>query len=317
MDFLILLGGLVMIIAGANFLVDGASSVAKKFNISNLVIGLTVVAFGTSAPELTVSIYSALQGESDIALGNAIGSNIFNVLFILGLTAIIYPLKVNSSTVWKEIPLSLLAAIMIMVFASDALIDQASTSVVSRADGIALLGFMSIFLFYTFESARKQSADELHNTVVLRPVWLSVLMVVGGLVLLVGGGKLLVDGAVSIALGLGVSKSVIGLTIVSIGTSVPELATSIVAAYKKNADIAVGNVVGSNIFNIFFILGASSTIQPLAVGNITPIDLGVCVLVSLVLFLFAYNRKVSRLEGVLLMLGYVAYTAHLLSANQG
>lgn len=306
-----------MIIAGANFLVDGASSVAKKFNISNLVIGLTVVAFGTSAPELTVSIYSALQGESDIALGNVIGSNIFNVLFILGLTAVIYPLKVNSSTVWKEIPLSLLAAIIIMVFASDVMLDQASTSVVSRADGIALLGFMSIFLFYTFESARKQSDDELHNTVVLRPVWLSVLMVVGGLLLLVGGGKLLVDGAVSIALGLGVSKSVIGLTIVSIGTSVPELATSIVAAYKKNADIAVGNVVGSNIFNIFFILGTSSTIHPLAVGNITPIDLGVCVLVSLVLFFFAYNRKVSRLEGGLLLLGYVAYTAYLLSANQG
>lgn len=317
MSALLLIGGLAMIIAGANFLVDGASALAKKFNISNLVIGLTVVAFGTSTPEVTVSIYSALQGETDIALGNIIGSNIFNILFILGVTAIIYPLKVSSSTIWKEIPMSLLAALIIMVFASDVFLDKSAESVISRTDGIALLGFMAIFLYYTFDMARKQPDDELHNTVKQHPLWLSIVMILGGLGLLVGGGKFLVDGAVDIAEGFGISKSVIGLTIVAIGTSVPELATSVVAAYKKNADIAVGNAVGSNLFNVFFVLGISSSIHPLGIGNISPIDLAVCVASSLLLFVFAYNSRLNRVEGALLLAGYVAYTIYLIANNQG
>lgn len=267
-----------MVVLGANFLVDGASALAKKYNISNLVIGLTIVAFGTSAPEFTVSTYSALNGESDIALGNVIGSNTVNILLILGVTSIIYPLKVSSSTIWKEIPMSLLAALVITAFASDMLLDGATTSVISRTEGIALLGFMAIFLYYTFDMARKQPSDELHNVIKRAPDlvvyyldhwwlgasdrWRQVFRWTR---------------ASEVAEGLGISHSVIGLTIVAVGTSVPELATSVVAAYKKNADIAVGNVVGSNIFNVFFILGSVSTIQPLTVGSITQVDLWVCV----------------------------------------
>jgi len=312
MSILLLIAGLAMVIVGANFLVDGASSVAKKFNISNLVIGLTVVAFGTSAPELTVSIYSALQGEADIALGNVIGSNIFNILGILGITALISPLKVQSSTIWKEIPLSLLAALIIAVFASDVWLNKEETSFISRTDGLALLGFMAIFLYYTFDIAKKQPDDELHNPVKQYSGLMSVLMIAGGLALLVFGGKWMVDGAVVIAEALGMSKSLIGLTIVAIGTSLPELATSVVAAYKKNSDIAVGNVVGSNIFNVFFILGTSSSIHPLSIGNITPVDLGVCIASSVVLLLLSFDTRVTRLEGGLLLAAYIGYTAYLI-----
>jgi cation:H+ antiporter len=311
-SLLMLIAGLAILVAGANYLVDGASSLAKKFNISNLIIGLTVVAMGTSAPELTVSVYSAFQGESDIALGNIIGSNIINILAILGITATIYPLSVQSSTVWKEIPFSLLAAILVAVFANDVLLDSQAESDLSRTEGIALLGFMVIFLYYTFDVARKSPPDDLHNPVKEYPLLLTLVMVVGGLAMLILGGKWLVDAAVAIAEGMGMSKSVIGLTIVALGTSMPELATSLVAALKKQADIAVGNVVGSNIFNVFFILGTTAVIQPLSIGGITQIDFLVCIASSLLLFFFAYNNKISRIEGSLLLAGLVLYMTHLI-----
>lgn len=313
MSILLLIAGLAMVIVGANFLVDGASSLAKKFNVSNLVIGLTVVAFGTSAPELTVSVYSAINGEADIALGNVIGSNIINVLLILGITAAIYPLQVHSNTIWKEIPLSLLAALIIAIFASDVWLDKAETSAISRTDGLALLGFMAIFLYYTFDMARKQPADELHNPIKQYTVLVSVALFAGGLVMLVLGGKWMVDGAVVIAESVGMSKSVIGLTVVALGTSLPELATSVVAAYKKNADIAVGNVVGSNIFNVFFIAGAASTIHPLPLGNITELDLGLCIASSVTLFIFSFDSRLTRTEGILLVAAYIGYTVYLIT----
>ncbi len=312
-SLLMLIGGFAILILGANFLVDGASSMAKKFNISNLIIGLTVVAFGTSAPELTVSVYSAYQGESDIALGNVIGSNIMNVLAILGITSIIYPLSVQSSTIWKEIPFSLLAAILVAVFANDILLDGYTKSSLSRTEGIALLGFLAIFLYYTFDVARKSPPDDLHNSVKEYPLLLTLLMVIGGLGMLILGGKWLVDGAVTIAERMGMNKSVIGLTIVALGTSMPELATSLVAALKKQADIAVGNVVGSNIFNVFFILGTTAVIKPLSIGGITQIDFLVCIASSLLLFLFAYNNKISRIEGSILLAGLVLYMSHLIA----
>lgn len=310
-----LVGGIIAVMLGANLLVEGASSLAKRMKISDLVIGLTVVALGTSAPELVVSLFSAMNGESDIAIGNVVGSNIFNVFLILGVSALVYPLRVESNTIWKEIPLSLLAALVLMAMASDQALDASTNSGISRSDGISLLGFFAIFLYYTFYIAKGAAKTELHNEVHKYPLYQSILMVLGGLALLIVGGRLIVSGAVDIAEGLGVSKSIIGLTIVAAGTSVPELATSVVAAYKKNADIAVGNVVGSNIFNVFFILGTSSLVTPLGVGSITAIDFMVCIAASMILFIHAFDFKISRVEGAVLVLLYLGYTGYLIQAG--
>ncbi|MBK8041935.1 MAG: calcium/sodium antiporter [Haliscomenobacter sp.] len=312
MSILLLTGGVIAVLIGANFLVDGASSLAKKLQVSDLVIGLTVVAFGTSTPELTVSVFSSMQGEVDLALGNVVGSNLFNTMVILGIAAMIYPLQVHSNTIWKEIPMSLLAALVLLALVSDRWLDGAANPGISRAEGLALLGFFSIFLYYTFLVAKNTPPKELHNVVKTYPVYLSLLMVAGGLILLVVGGRWIVIGAVEIAERLGMSKSIIALTIVAAGTSIPELATSAVAAFKKNADIAVGNVVGSNIFNIFMILGVSAVIKPLGLGSITILDISLVAVISLVLFIKSYNYTVSRVEGGLLLLMYVAYVVYLI-----
>lgn len=308
----LLVWGTIVVLTGANLLVDGASSMAKKLRVSELVIGLTVVSFGTSAPELTVSVLSSMRGEVDLALGNVVGSNLFNTMVIVGVTAVISPLKVQSNTVWKEIPMSLLAAVILLALASDYYLDGSSQPGISRAEGIALLGFLSIFLYYTFLVARSSRPGELHNVVKQLPLYLSLLMIIGGLVLLVLGGRWMVNGAVQIAEYLGISKAVIALTIVAAGTSVPELATSAVAAYKKSADIAVGNIVGSNIFNIFFILGASAVVKPLALGNISMIDLGMVVFSSLLLFFKSYDSRISRPEGLVFLVLYAAYLGFLI-----
>lgn len=309
---LLLIGGVVAVVIGANLLVEGASSFAKRFNISDLVIGLTVVAFGTSTPEFVVSFFSAMQGETEIAIGNVVGSNIFNIFLILGVSAIVYPLRVESNTIWKEIPMSLLGALVVMAMANDVLLGGLGASQIDRADGFSLLGFFAIFLYYTFYIAKNASPSELHNKVNKYPLYQSILMILGGLALLVFGGRLIVTGAVDIAETIGISKSVIGLTIVAAGTSIPELATSVVAAYKKNADIAVGNVVGSNIFNLFFILGASSLASPLEIGAITNIDFLVCAAASLILFVHSFDLKISKLEGGGLIFLYLGYTAYLI-----
>lgn len=311
-SILLLIGGVIAVLIGANLLVDGASSLAKKLQVSDLVIGLTVVAFGTSTPELTVSVFSSMQGEVDLALGNVVGSNLFNTMVILGIAAMIYPLQVHSNTIWKEIPMSLLAALVLLALVSDRWLDGAANPGISRAEGLALLGFFSIFLYYTFLVAKNTPPKELHNVVKTYPVYLSLLMVAGGLILLVVGGRWIVIGAVEIAERLGMSKSIIALTIVAAGTSIPELATSAVAAFKKNADIAVGNVVGSNIFNIFMILGVSAVIKPLGLGSITILDISLVAVISLVLFIKSYNYTVSRVEGGLLLLMYVAYVVYLI-----
>jgi cation:H+ antiporter len=255
---------------------------------------------------------SSLSGEGDIALGNIVGSNSFNVLFILGVSALIYPLRVHRNTIWKEIPLSLLAGLVLWALVSDHILDGSANPGLTRAEGIALLGFFAIFLYYTFIVARSAPAEELHNKVKTYPIYVAILMVLGGLGLLVFGGRWMVDGAVQIAEALGMSKSAIGLTIVAAGTSVPELATSAVAAFKRNSDIAIGNVVGSNIFNIFFILGTSAVVHPLGLGNISMLDLGVVVFSSMLLFVKSYDSKISRLEGGILISIYVVYVAYLL-----
>lgn len=317
MDIILLVGGLLLVLLGANGLTDGAASVAKRFNIPSIVIGLTIVAFGTSTPELTVSVSSALKGNADIAIGNVVGSNIFNGLMIVGCAAMFAPIVVNRNTLLKEIPLCILSSVAVLICASDVLLDGASENIFSTADGLLLLCFFAIFLGYTFAIAKNnpQEKEEETGEIKVLPVWKSVLYIVGGLAGLIWGGTLFVDGASGIARSLGVSESVIGLTLVAGGTSLPELATSVVAALKKNPEIAIGNVVGSNIFNVFFILGCASTITPLRLTGITNIDLLVLVGSSVLLWLFGIffaKRTITRVEGAILILCYVAYTVFLI-----
>jgi cation:H+ antiporter len=314
---LLLLGGLALTVYGANWLVDGASSLAKKMNVSNLVIGLTVVAFGTSMPEFVVSFISSLNGNTDIAIGNVVGSNIVNILLILGVSAMVYPITVQHSTVWKEIPFTLLAALVLFFMANDFLIDGDSASFVSRIDGLILLCFFLIFIYYSYETSKNSTETEL-LVVKIFPLLKSIFLLVIGIGALIAGGKLFVTGAVDIARELGISEAVIGLTVVAVGTSVPELATSVVAALKKNSDIAMGNVVGSNIFNIFFILGTSATISPLPFNPSMNTDLLICIAASLLLFGFMFTgqkSKINRMEGALFTLAYIGYTVYLVIAS--
>lgn len=272
MNILLLIGGLILILLGANGLTDGAASVAKRFRIPPIVIGLTIVAFGTSAPELTVSVSSALKGSADIAIGNVVGSNIFNTLMIVGCTALFAPIVITRNTLRKEIPLCILSSIVLLICANDVFLDKAPENILNRVDGLLLLCFFVIFMGYTFAIASKpvtteQQAEhpviEEETEIKSLPWWQSILYIIGGLAALIYGGQLFVDGATGIARNLGVSESIIGLTLVAGGTSLPELATSIVAALKKNPEIAIGNVIGSNLFNIFFVLGCSASITPL------------------------------------------------------
>lgn len=314
LNFIYLVGGIALIIYGANWLVDGASSIAKKFGISDLVIGLTIVAFGTSAPELTVNIFSALKGSTDIAVGNVLGSNICNVLLILGTTTLISPIHVKKNTQWREIPFALLAAIVLAILTNDVFLDKAAGgNFVSRIDGLILLCFMSIFLVYTFEIAQ-HTADS-SETVQSLPPAKAILFIIGGLAGLFFGGQYLVEGAVNIAKLIGISEKVIGLTIIAIGTSLPELATSIVAARKGKGDMAIGNVIGSNIFNTFFILGTTATIYSLPISDSLSFDLMFNLVVGLLLFLatFVFSRnKIGKAEGGIFIVLYLSYLGYSL-----
>ncbi|MCC7522911.1 calcium/sodium antiporter [Candidatus Uhrbacteria bacterium] len=306
---LLLVAGFVLLVFGSDWLVDGASALAKRLRVSDLVIGLTIVAFGTSAPELVVSSISAWQGSADIAIANVIGSNTFNILVILGIAAIIYPLTVTRSTIWKEIPLSLLAVFVVGLIAT--------RRVLIWTDALILLSFFSIFLVYMLEMAKSARAEEKEGMADthLMSGGKMALMIICGLIALVFGGKMVVDSAVQIATWLGISQALIGLTIVAAGTSLPELATSVRAAMKKKDDIAVGNVVGSNIFNAFFILGASGLISPLAFSAGSTVDIAVCAVATLLLFgvmFIGRKHKIDRWQGVLFVLLYVAYLGYLI-----
>jgi len=314
LPYILMLVGFVFLVKGADFLVDGASSVARRMNVSDLVIGLTVVAFGTSSPELFVNIISSIKGNTDIAIGNVIGSNIANVFLILGISAIIYPLAVTKGTVWKEIPLSLLAALLLGILANDKWIDGIGFSALTKIDGLVLLGFFSIFMYYSFSIAKDIDGMEKHVPGRRHGAFRSLLLVVVGLLGLTLGGKWIVDGGVHLAFSLGVSQSVVGLTIVAVGTSLPELATSAVAAYRKNVEIAVGNVVGSNIFNIFFVLGISSVIKPLPFTSRSNVDIGVVILANLLLFAWMFTgkkRSLDRWEGGVFLFLYAGYITSL------
>ncbi|MDY0102982.1 MAG: calcium/sodium antiporter [Lentimicrobium sp.] len=314
MSVVIFIIGLVLLILGSNWLVDGASSVARRFNISDLVIGLTIVAFGTSSPELVVNLIASFNGNTDIAIGNVIGSNVFNILVILGLTALVAPVAVKSTTTWKEIPFSILAVFVMAVMANDILLDGYSVAEISRIDGIVLLSFFLIFMAYTFALA-KHSDPLFEAPPAKMGLPKSILFILLGLVGLFFGGKFIVDGAIDIARALGISEAVIGLTVVAAGTSMPELATSVVAAFKKNSDIAIGNVVGSNIFNIFLVLGLSATIRPIPFNVKSNVDLMFLLAISILMLIFVFvgkGRKISRLEGGFFFATFVAYTWYLI-----
>jgi cation:H+ antiporter len=317
MVYVLFVVGFVLLIYGANFLVDGASSIAKKYNISSIVIGLTIVALGTSSPELVVNLVASYQGNADVAMGNILGSNVANILLILGISAMIYPISVNYNTKWKEVPLSIFAAAMLFVAANDVWINQVADSReagIWRSDGIMLLGYFFFFMYYAFSIAR-QDNEYNHEIKVYAPLK-SWLMILGGIAGLVLGGKWIVDGAVTLAGALGMSEALISLTIVAVGTSLPELATCIVAAMKKNVDIVVGNVIGSNIFNIFFVLGTSAVIRDLPFNPSLNTDILVGLFATILLFLFLFfprKRVIERWQGALLFFLYIGYTAYLVA----
>jgi cation:H+ antiporter len=311
----LLLVGFVILIKGADFLVSGASSIAKRFNISNIAIGLTVVALGTSTPELLVSVTSSIKGYNSAAFGNVIGSNNFNLLFILGISGLIYPLIVQRNTVKYEVPLSLLAAVILFGLVNDQLLWGSEVNNLTRIDSFILLltfcGFM-IYVYRTMSHATDLS-DEGEIIIFSNPK--SVGLIILGLALLVGGGMLVVDNAILIAKNYGLSDKLIGLTILAAGTSLPELATSAVAAYKRNTDIAIGNVVGSNIFNILFILPITGLINPMEYNANLNFDIYVLggATVVLMIFMFTLNtRKLDRWEAFILLGGYIAYTLYLI-----
>lgn len=321
LDIFFLVLGLVLILVGADMLTDGSSAVARRWGVSDLVIGLTVVAFGTSAPELVISVMSAVNGNTGLAIGNVVGSNIFNVFVIVGVTAALSPIKIDRSVMTKDIPLVVLSALALLVIGNGPLLDGAASAVVTRVDGILLLLFFAIFMRHTFSTAHAGGAGDSATSAVQSPkppmpMLKAVIWVVIGLAALVYGGDRFVSGASAVASALGVSDAVIGLTIVAAGTSLPELATSVAAAIKGKPGIALGNVIGSNIFNIFLVLGTAATIRPLPFGSIGNFDLLTLTLSCVLFWVFGWffrTRTITRAEGILLALCYVGYIAVLLS----
>ena len=304
--------GFALLVKCADLFVDGASSLAKKLNIPAFVIGLTIVAFGTSAPELAVSITAAMKGSNDIAIGNVVGSNIFNTLVVLGASAAITPIAVDKGMIKRDYPLSIFAAVLLGVLAMDTVLFKASEMSLGRLDGIILLIAFAGFMVMTVKAGLEGREEEEEDSEAM-PLMKSLLVIVIGLVGIVVGGDLSVEGAKGIARFFGLSEAIIGLTIVALGTSLPELVTSIVAAKKGESDIAVGNVIGSNIFNIFLILGLSSTILPMNVSGTYLYDIGMLIGVMVLTYLpIAKTKKVSRVMGIVMVLVYAAYTVYLI-----
>lgn len=314
--------GIFLILYGADFLVDGAVTIAYKLKVSTAVVGLTIVAFGTSTPELAVSLTGAIQGQSDLSLGNIVGSNIFNILAILGVSALIRPLLVGKASLRYEMPFMLIATLVLAVISLDHLFDAGAVDKISRADGIILLFFFILFMAYSIATAKKDELPSPQNEETSptneeaakgkrkSKSYISILMIVGGLAMLVVGSRLFVHGASDIARSLGISEAVIGVTLAAIGTSLPELITSVVAVRKGQIDIAVNNVVGSNLFNILFILGTTATISPLQRGGILGTDYLFMIGSAVLLVLFSWFPKrgiLTRFAGLLLLLAYIAY----------
>lgn len=304
-DIVLIIAGVAMVLYGADRLTEGASALARRMNVSEIIIGLTIVAAGTSAPELFVSLVSALKGTPDMAIGNVVGSNTMNAMLIVGCAAVVAPMSISRNTVRKDIPFAVAASVLLPLLAIDAAI--------GRIDGIILLAGFAAFMYYTLSQAKTGEADTSDETKMQNP-WLSVFFVVLGLALLVIGSNIFVDSASRVAYALGLSEAVVGLTIVAGGTSLPELATSVVAARKGQSAIAIGNVIGSNVFNILMILGLTATISPMQIQGITHIDLLMMLGSIVMVWLFSRTKyTVERWEGALLAVVYIAYVCWLLS----
>ena len=316
LSFGLLIVGFVVLILGADWLVSGASGLAKRLNVPDLVIGLTVVAFGTSAPELMVNLMAAINGVSEIALTNILGSNTINTFVILGIAAIIYPIKSQKSSCQYEIPWSVFAGLIILVMGTECFGLCGGDAIISRLDGVVLLLIFSLFMYYTLKMAKNNKETQEEGFLPMK-IWKAVLLIAVGLVALVVGGKVIVINAVSIAQAFGVSQAVIGVTVVALGTSLPELATSAIAAFKKNPDLAIGNVIGSNIFNVFFVLGISAVIRPLPSYSNLWIDASLAALGSLLLLLFVStnrHKELKRWQGAFFLVCYGVYLIWLLTS---
>lgn len=313
-QIIILLAGLLLILFGANYLVDGSSSIAKKFGISEFVIGLTIVGIGTSTPEMVVSFLSSFQGKADMAIGNIVGSNIFNTMLILGVTALISPLVITRSNLKKDIPLNIGVTLLLILLGMNYTLFGVGSDQLSRIDGLILLAIFAWYLWSSFKS--DPEPDEDGEEIIVRSTGISAMMIVGGLAALIFGGRLFVNSATAIAHIFGVSDKFIAITVMAAGTSMPELATCVVAAFKGRGQLALGNILGSNISNILLILGGAALINPLSFGGMTTIDLGAVLICSTFILLSAYlfkKRQLDRVEGCVLILMEAAYMWYLIS----
>ncbi|MFZ0369049.1 MAG: calcium/sodium antiporter [Halobacillus sp.] len=317
MAYVLLLVGFGLLIKGANLFVDGSSNIARLLRVPPILIGLTIVAFGTSSPEATVSILAALQGNAEVSLGNVVGSNIFNITLVVGIAAFLYPLMVESETTKKEIPFTLLASGALLVLISDIELQGLSDNLLTRSDGIIFLLFLSIFMYYVIEVGLKSRKDSKEEPIPSTIKWgKNIGLTLAGLAAIIFGGDMVVDSGTAIALDLGMSKTLVGLTIIAIGTSLPELVTSISAALKKESGIALGNVVGSNIFNILFVLGASAVVTPLPVNGKIFTDVMIMIALSLLLLLFSRTHyKIGKREGFILLTMYIVYLVFIILRN--
>ncbi|SHH41135.1 calcium/sodium antiporter [Tepidibacter thalassicus] len=315
MDYLVLIIGFVFLIKGADFFVDGSSAIAKKFKVPPILIGLTIVAFGTSAPESAVSINAALKGSNEIALGNVVGSNLFNFLLVIGISSIINPMKVQKGTILKEFPFSILTSLVLFILCADISLQGASNDVLSRADGLILLSLFLIFVYYLVEMAilsKEDYKEEVKDISLGKSIIISIVGIMG----IILGSEWVVDSSSSIAIKFGMSQNLVGLTIVAVGTSLPELVTSIVAAFKNESDIAMGNVIGSNMFNLLFVLGMSSVIRPISINSVIFVDMIYLLIVTVLTYIFAITKRtVYRGEGMFLTLSYVAYMVFVIIRN--
>lgn len=323
-DIIFLLLGITMVLGGANYLTDGATAVAKKFHMSDLMIGMTVVAIGSSTPDLVVSLTSTLQDKGAIAVGNILGANIFDILFVVGICALVRPVVIGRATLQKEFPLVILSSAVFMIMACDVLIDGLSSNFIDRSDGLILICFFIIYCYTTYMVARQPDTNETsagNSTPSSRPIkmWLACVMIAGGLAGLVIGGNWFVSSASGLAEKCGMSQSLVGLTIVAIGSSIPDLSTSLIAAVKGHSGIAIGNIVGSCTLNVFFIIGLCGIVKPMELGTINWIDFAVLVGGSVLIWVFGWvwgKRTITRREGVVLMLGYIGYIVYLILSNK-
>ena len=311
MEYIILIVSLVGIVLGADWLVAGAVNIARRFRVSDFVIGAAIVGVGTSMPELVVSFFGALKGNADVAIGNVVGSNIFNVLAILGFTAVCFPVTIDKKNMAFEIPFCIFVSVALMILAFNFFNGTAPS--ISRVDGWVLIALFAGFMWYSFSRDKKNASEQTESIEETTPVWLALLKIVGGLALLITSCDFFVDNAIVIAKSWGVSDAIISLTLIACGTSLPELAASVAAACKKNTQLALGNIVGSNIFNILLILGLSSQVMPLVSADITIVDYAVMIAAAVFPLLFGFRGKIGRVGGAVMLLCFVLYTWYLIA----